>query len=613
MKIRDVIGKRDGIVLIAVLFILLAIGGVGVAITKVSQNSATEAQSSLATSRSSYTAEGGSRWAVQQVVDKKAQNVAAGQVAAPVPGCPSCPTALTNALDAVNAAGAAAQRLPSGTANQNLGTFTVVATRGVPVTVGSVTTTPITISASAKDAGGTTVTASAAEAYSDVDNAGAAPATLNPPTGPAATLTCAGVATVTWTPPATGTVPTSYNVYYGTATPVTIGGDGVTKVPGGASGGAINITAKIKYYFIVTSVASGAESAASTEVSATVPAPTGVATAVGNATGAVTVSWTASGICAATYNVYYGTATGVTTASAPNPGVVGSTTSVTGLTNGTKYYFVVTAVDSSSTESAVSSEVNAVPFAPCTQKTAANGAAILFSTYVASASVGNISGFTGSTSYTTPPAVVLPAIPGAGSRTTIGAPPPPANGASLCSPLSGCVTPDAITPNIYYTNNLTIANGGADPDLTINGPTGVGQYLTFYINGDFTLSTNASMTINGNVRIVIYGDINLNNTTTINLPGGANLLMMGDKKVTINTTTVTGSAANCMIMARDDITIKPNGSFSGGLYTNKDVKIQSGATFTGAMVCIKDADNSGTVTYSSTAGSSVMNNMSICP
>ncbi|MDA8428547.1 MAG: fibronectin type III domain-containing protein [Geobacteraceae bacterium] len=92
----------------------------------------------------------------------------------------------------------------------------------------------------------------------------------------------------------------------------------------------------------------------------TAPAqPFGLAVKAGSAT--ATVSWTAvSG--ATSYNIYYGTTPGVTTASGAVMVNATAPQVITGLTDGTPYYFVVTAVNNVG-ESAVSNEVPATPMA----------------------------------------------------------------------------------------------------------------------------------------------------------------------------------------------------------------------------------------------------------
>ena len=149
---------------------------------------------------------------------------------------------------------------------------------------------------------------------------------------------------------------TSYNIYWLTTS-------GVTKTTGTKVTSNTNsythtgLTNGATYYYVVTAVNSNGESSESSEVSASpISAPAGVTATAGN--GQVSVSWTA--VSGATYNIYWSTTTGVTKTTGTK--ITGATSPYThtGLTNGTTYYYVVTAVDSDG-ESSESSEASAMP------------------------------------------------------------------------------------------------------------------------------------------------------------------------------------------------------------------------------------------------------------
>ena len=116
------------------------------------------------------------------------------------------------------------------------------------------------------------------------------------------------------------------------------------------------------YYYVVSAVNATGESANSNEVSATPmaattapAAPTGVTASAGDKQ--VVLNWNASS-GAASYHVKRGTVSGgpYTQVAAPNV----TTDTDTGLTDGTTYYYVVSAVNSAG-ESANSSQVSATP------------------------------------------------------------------------------------------------------------------------------------------------------------------------------------------------------------------------------------------------------------
>jgi fibronectin type 3 domain-containing protein len=116
------------------------------------------------------------------------------------------------------------------------------------------------------------------------------------------------------------------------------------------------------YYYVVASVDAAGQSSNSTEASATPapppPAPTNLTATAGNAQ--VSLSWTAS-TGAASYNVKRGTASGGPYTTIHSP----TTTSYTdtSVTNGTAYYYVVTAVNAAGEESSNSNQVTATPVA----------------------------------------------------------------------------------------------------------------------------------------------------------------------------------------------------------------------------------------------------------
>jgi len=131
------------------------------------------------------------------------------------------------------------------------------------------------------------------------------------------------------------------------------------------------LTNSTKYYYVVSAYNSYGQSGNSTEVSATpllpVPtAPTGLTATAGS--GQVVLNWNASS-GATSYNVKRSTTSGSETQLA-----TATTTSYTdnAVTNGTKYYYVVSAVNSSG-ESGNSTEASATPQAPASPPAAPTG------------------------------------------------------------------------------------------------------------------------------------------------------------------------------------------------------------------------------------------------
>lgn len=193
---------------------------------------------------------------------------------------------------------------------------------------------------------------------------GTTPPPPNPPAAPAGLTASAGINQVTLSWPAVAGAAT-YNVYYATTAGVSKGtGTAITgrRSSPYAVAGLVNGTT---YHFVVTAVGPGGESAESPERSATPataltpPAPGGLRAAPGNTE--VTVSWNATP-GAASYNLYWSATSGVTHLTGTKVTGAVSPQAVTGLTNGTTYYFVVTGV-SPNGEGVESLETSARPSA----------------------------------------------------------------------------------------------------------------------------------------------------------------------------------------------------------------------------------------------------------
>jgi hypothetical protein len=187
-----------------------------------------------------------------------------------------------------------------------------------------------------------------------------AKATLAPaaPTRLAAAAAGAGSLTLTWT---ASTGATSYNLFEGTSA----GGEGGTASKTNISGATValtDLTPGQQYFFKLQALNAGGTSAESAEASATVvPAsPTALAATAGNA--AVSLTWSAAA-GAKTYNVYEAKSTGAEGSTPVMTGLTSPSASVTGLSNGTTYYFTVGAVDAGGV-SAPSAEAHATPAAP---------------------------------------------------------------------------------------------------------------------------------------------------------------------------------------------------------------------------------------------------------
>ena len=179
-----------------------------------------------------------------------------------------------------------------------------------------------------------------------------------------------GQVSLTWKAPASdgGAQITSYDLYEGTSQNIT--GKPVAS-PGGTSVTVKNLADGTAYYFKVTAVnkvgqgpASGTASATPAAAVTTPGAPTGLTATAGN--GRVTLSWTApaadGGAGISGYLIYQGTSPGGESG-VPVNGALAQATSytVTGLANGTDYYFTVAAVNDARRQGSNSAEASAIP------------------------------------------------------------------------------------------------------------------------------------------------------------------------------------------------------------------------------------------------------------
>jgi hypothetical protein len=165
------------------------------------------------------------------------------------------------------------------------------------------------------------------------------------------------------------------------------GGESSTPIATGISGTtytATGLTNWTTYYFTVVAVNAFGASGSSNEASATPqdipPAPLELGATAGNAQ--ILLSW-ADAPNAASYNVYEGTSPGGESSYPVASGITANAYMVTGLANGTTYYFTVAAVNIDGT-SPHSNEANATPGA-----TTAN----VYNYSVSYDAVGNVSSY----------------------------------------------------------------------------------------------------------------------------------------------------------------------------------------------------------------------------
>lgn len=174
-----------------------------------------------------------------------------------------------------------------------------------------------------------------------------------------------GQVTLSWTSVSNAT---SYNLYYATTPGVTKAS--ATKISSVSTPYVqAGLAAGTTYYYIVTAVNSSGESAASAQASAgtastppvpTLPAAPAGVTATGG-TNQVTLTWGAVSD-ATSYNVYYATTGGVTKVNGTKITSATSPAVLSGLTAGSTYYCIITAVNSAG-EGAASVQVAATTLA----------------------------------------------------------------------------------------------------------------------------------------------------------------------------------------------------------------------------------------------------------
>jgi fibronectin type 3 domain-containing protein len=227
-------------------------------------------------------------------------------------------------------------------------------------------------------------------------------APITTPGAPRGLTATAGDAQVSlsWQAPSSngGAAITGYRVYQGTSKkPVaSVTGTGTT---------VKNLTNGTVYSFKVTAVNKAGEGPASGAASATPTAkvtkpglPNGLTASPGD--GKVTLSWTAPGSGGGAgisgYEIYRGTSPGGESGTPVNASLVAGTSyTVTGLTNGTRYYFTVAAVNQAKLQGAKSGEASATPSASASAPASASASASASGQATASPSSGATATATG--------------------------------------------------------------------------------------------------------------------------------------------------------------------------------------------------------------------------
>jgi fibronectin type 3 domain-containing protein len=182
-----------------------------------------------------------------------------------------------------------------------------------------------------------------------------------------------GSVSLTWSPPSSngGSLITGYDIYRGTSA----GGESTTPLNTSPVTSTnytdTTVTNGTPYYYVVTAINIAGSSTISTEATATPEAPVipsaPLNLAATGANGSVTLTWSPpssnGGSTITGYDIYRGTSSGGESATPLNATpVTGTTYTDSAVTNGTPYYYVVTAINIAGS-STISAEAHATPTA----------------------------------------------------------------------------------------------------------------------------------------------------------------------------------------------------------------------------------------------------------
>jgi len=395
--------------------------------------------------------------------------------------------------------------------------------------------------------------------------------------------------TISWTADAGVT---SYNIYWSTTPGVTTtNGTKITSVSSPFT--QTGLTNGTTYYYVVTAVNSVGESAASLQVNSTPALPVPLDTTATPGIGQVIIAWDAV-VGATSYNIYWSTTPGVSTSNgAKIPSDSNSFTQI-GLTNGTTYYYVVTAVFATGGESAPSIEMSAIP-----------------STSPTPAAPPGVTAISGNGQAT----IAWTAVNGATSyniywSTTAGV--APANGTNKITSVSSPFIQTGLTNGITYYFVVTALNGNGEstasaqvsaiPTVTPfikatvfsltgeSNPFGFLQVVEIYTDNTLkTPITDATVSINGTT--LNYDTINKRYSGTVIISAGSTVsLNVTIGSTTYNTTGIQYTSFPSIIAPATGAT------WQAGIANT--ITWTSGAPTTGATSYIIGLlDNNGNVTF----------------